>query len=217
MCFSPEASFLAAAATGGGGILALSRVSRPSEILLALIPILFALQQGIEGLLWLDLSAAPPIGRSLALAWSYLLIAQSLWPVFVPAAAFLIEPRKNRSRMIIVCLALGLGVGAFMLNGLLTHSMGASIVDGHIVYDLERPPLLLGLAYLAATAGSLILSSHRAVSALGALILVGAVIAFAAYWEAFESVWCFFAAAASAVILGHFEFSRRQRLRSAGA
>jgi hypothetical protein len=43
------------------------------------------------------------------------------------------------------------------------------------------------------------------------------VVAYAFYWEAFISVWCFFAAVASVAILCHFEWSRRSRLRSAGA
>ena len=37
------------------------------------------------------------------------------------------------------------------------------------------------------------------------------------YWEAFVSIWCFFAAAASVVILCHFEWERRQRLHVADA
>ena len=64
---------------------------------------------------------------------------------------------------------------------------------------------------------SLTLSTRRAVAALGLLVLVGSVAAYAFYWEAFVSVWCFFAAAASLVILGHFELSHRHRLRAAGA
>jgi hypothetical protein len=52
---------------------------------------------------------------------------------------------------------------------------------------------------------------------LGAVIFVGIVVAYAFYWEAFVSVSCFFAAAASVVILCHFEWSRRQHLRVAGA
>jgi hypothetical protein len=42
-------------------------------------------------------------------------------------------------------------------------------------------------------------------------------VAYVLYWEAFVSVWCFFAAAASAVILWHFELSRRRSFRMAGA
>ena len=67
------------------------------------------------------------------------------------------------------------------------------------------------MAYLAATGLPLLLSSQRTVVVLGAIVLAGLVIAYAFYWEAFVSVWCFFAAAASVVILCHLEWSRRQR------
>jgi len=45
--------------------------------------------------------------------------------------------------------------------------------------------------------------------------VAGSVIAYHFYRTAFVSVWCFFAAGASLVILGHFEWSHRQRLRNA--
>jgi small-conductance mechanosensitive channel len=62
----------------------------------------------------------------------------------------------------------------------------------------------------------LLMSSQRTVVVLGATVLVGLVVAYALYWEAFVSVWCFFAAAASVAILCHFEWSRRSSPRSAG-
>ncbi len=73
----------------------------------------------------------------------------------------------------------------------------------------------LATAYLVATGVSGLLSSRRTLVVLGAIILVGSAVAYAFYWEAFVSVWCFFAAAASAVILCHFEWSRRHHLRMA--
>jgi hypothetical protein len=63
----------------------------------------------------------------------------------------------------------------------------------------------------------LLLSSRCTVFALGVIIIAGSVAAYIFYWEAFVSVWCFFAAAASVVILMYFEQSRRTRVRVAGA
>ena len=70
----------------------------------------------------------------------------------------------------------------------------------------------MNLGYLAATGLPLMLSSQRTVALLGTIVLIGSAIAFVAYWEAFVSVWCFFAAAASVVVLGHFEWARQRRL-----
>jgi hypothetical protein len=60
------------------------------------------------------------------------------------------------------------------------------------------------------------LTSQRTVVVLGAIVLAGLVVAYAFYSEAFISVWCFFAAAASVAILCHFEWLRRSSLRTAG-
>ena len=80
-----------------------------------------------------------------------------------------------------------------------------------------RQPDAVGAVYLAATGLPLLLSSQRTVVVLGAIILAGLIVAYALYWEAFISVWCFFAAIASVAILYHFECSRRSTPRSAGA
>jgi hypothetical protein len=114
----------------------------------------------------------------------------------------------------VVCLGVGAGVAAYLLWSILGHAHLATISGGHIVYVAEyRHSDLVGAAYLAATGLPLLLSSQRSVVVLGAIVLVGLIIAYAFYWEAFVSVWCFFAAAASVAILCHFEWLRRSSLR----
>ncbi len=218
MCFSATASFVTAGMTAAVGVFSLSRVNDPREAPLAATPLLFAFQQSIEGLLWLDLPVAPdgPVTTSLTLI--FLLFAHVFWPVYASAAVLLIESNERRRRLMFICLAVGVGVSAHMLWWILSRPYGAAIQDGHIVYLTNYTPSpALAVAYLAATGLPLVLSSQRTVVALGAIILVGSAVAFVLYWEAFVSVWCFFAAAASLVILGHFEWSRRQRLRMASA
>src|SRR5437763_578905 len=63
MCFSATASFSAAAVIGSVGIVTLrSAAAKPDRRILALaaFPALFALQQVVEGLLWLDLVSPEP-------------------------------------------------------------------------------------------------------------------------------------------------------------
>ena len=217
MCFSATASFVTAGMTAAVGIVSLNRVNDRREAPLAATPLLFALQQSVEGLLWLDLPLSPDGAAATGLTFLFLFFANVLWPVYASIAVLLIEPDHRRRRLMLACLAIGAGVSAQMLWSIVTRPYGAVILEDHIVYLTGyTPSVALGLAYLAATGLPLMLSSHRTVVVLGSIILVGSATAFFFYWEGFVSVWCFFAAAASLVILGHFEWSRRLRLGLVG-
>jgi len=216
MCFSATASFVTAGLTGSIGIVSLLRVTEPRQLALAATPLFFASQQCVEGLLWLNLPVAPDGPGSAVLTLLFLVFAQVFWPVYAPFAVLLLEPNEWRRRVMLGCLAVGSGVGGWCLWSLLSHAHGAVIRDDHVVYVTEsRHSDGLALAYLAATCLPPILSTWRTVATLGLIVLVGCVVAYEVYWEAFASVWCFFAAAASAVILGHFEQSRWRHLRTA--
>src|SRR5579863_7518144 len=110
MCFSATASFVAAGVIGGMGIAAVIRAKEPRELPLAVIPILFAVQQGIEGLLWLYLPTAPEDSTSTFLTYAFLLFAEVLWPVYAPMTAWIIEPEPRRRRLMVLCVVIGLGV-----------------------------------------------------------------------------------------------------------
>lgn len=215
MCFSAPASFAAAGITGAIGIAALSRVREPRELPLAAAPLLFGLQQAVEGLLWLNL---PPVGDgsfSAMFALLFLFFAEAFWPLYAPLAVWLIEPTAHRRHLMFACQAIGAAVSAYLLWSILGQPHLATISGGHIVYGAGfRQPTIVGAAYLAATGLPLLLSSHRTVVVLGAIVLGGLVVAYAFYWESFVSVWCFFAAAASATIMCHFEWLRRGELRT---
>jgi len=217
MCFSAVASFAAAGVTGAIGIVTLTRVSRPRELPLAATPLFFAIQQAIEGLLWLQLPLAPGGSISTGLTLLYLLFSNVFWPVYAPLAVLLVEPGARRRRLMGLWLGVGAVVASYLLWWIVSQPHGALILGGHIVYPTDSShPVIVALGYLAATGLPLMLSSQRTVVALGAIILIGSVVAYGFYWEAFVSVWCFFAAAASVVILFHFEKQRRQRLQAAG-
>jgi hypothetical protein len=218
MCFSATASFVTAGLTGVVGIVSLTRVNTWREIPLATVPIFFAIQQTIEGSLWLALLADPQGPAVAGLTLAFLLFAEVVWPIYAPLTVWLAEPAARRRQSMLICMAVGLSVGTYLLWWILTHTHGAAIINEHIDYITEDGHSdALDLAYLAATCSAMLLSSLRTLVVLGAIVLVGSVTAYVVYWEAFTSVWCFFAATASIVILGHFEYARRRRLRSAGA
>lgn len=82
MCFSAPASFATAVVTGVIGIVAISRTTQRRELPLALVPLIFAIQQGIEGVLWLTLPEDTPAVSFGGLVNAYLFFAQVFWPVF---------------------------------------------------------------------------------------------------------------------------------------
>jgi len=214
MCFSATASFIAAGVTGVAGAVALTRTTERRDWPLAAVPLFFAAQQSVEGLLWLTLPVAPDGPEATGLTLVFLLFAEVFWPVYAPLAALLIEPERWRRRLMLACTVAGAGVGVWFLGWIISRPHSAAIVGSHIVYTTGQPQSdLVGFGYLAATGLALLLSSHRAVVALGVIVLAGSVAAYLLYWEAFVSVWCFFAAVASGIIVFYFERARRERLR----
>lgn len=205
---------MAAGITGAVGVVALSRAREPREWPLAAVPLFFAAQQSIEGLLWLQLPVAPDGAVTTSLTYLYLLFAEVFWPVYAPAACLLIEPVRARRLAILACLIVGLVVAVYYLSSILTHPHTARILGGHVVYVTGgKISFPMGTAYLVATGLAILLSSHRAMLTLGVIVVIGAVVSYTLFWQSFVSVWCFFAATASIVILMQFEWAHRRHLR----
>lgn len=212
MCFSADASFIAAAATGLAGVVALSRTSARSEWPLAAMPLFFGAQQAIEGFLWMALPAGADGAQAAQWTHMFLLFALVFWPVYAPVAVWLIEPDAERRRWMSVCVACGVIVALYFLWSLGANPQMATTAGGHIVYsDDPDMPGIFRLMYPVATCGAAALSTHRAVRVLALILIFASLVAYAAYWHAFASVWCYFAAAASCVIVFQFEYARRQR------
>ena len=115
MCFSATASFLTAAVTGAAGIAALQRTTDARERPLAAIPLLFSVQQAVEGALWLMLPVAPQSQTCAVLTHTFLIFALIVWPVFAPLAALAIEREPWRRKAIMACTLVGAG-GALLLE-----------------------------------------------------------------------------------------------------
>lgn len=217
MCFSAPASFIAAAIAGTAGAACIARVREPGDWPLAAMPIFFALQQAVEGFLWLNLTRDPSSSATAALTEGFLILALVFWPVYAPLAAYAAEPDTKRKLWIALCIAAGIAVALYFVTAMAQTPRTVSIQEHHIAYSADpNLPLAILLLYPVATCLSLMLSSHRAVALGGSVIFVGSVIAYWMYWNAFTSVWCFFAAIASALIIFHFERTRRTATANAG-
>lgn len=204
MCFSAPASFLAGTALLAVGAVTVSKASARAEVPFAAIPVLFGVQQLIEGALWVALGAdAAPAGAVLAQVYS--LFSHVLWPAYVPAATLLLEPVAWRRKILSGLLVLGTVTALYLLYTLVRFPISADAAGGHIRYLAPHLYVLwVMVAYLAATIVSLCLSSHRVVVGFGVLAFTAALATYAAYAVWFISLWCFFAALLSALVWLHF-------------
>jgi len=212
MCFSATASFTAGAALLGVGALTLRRTTSAAELPYASIPVLFGLQQLIEGGLWLTFVDQAPHLNSI-LTHVYALFSHILWPVFVPIAVLLLEPVRWR-RTALKALAVGGALSAlYLLYFWAMDPTTSKVVGQHIIYDSPHfyiAPILI--LYVLSTCASSLMSSHSAVRWFGAVSLTSYAAASAFYAVWFISVWCFFAAVMSATIWLYFNHRRAGRV-----
>lgn len=204
MCFSATASFTAGAALLVTGVVTTRLVRRPSELPYASIPILFGIQQLIEGALWLTFpDKAPMLGT--VLTYAYSIFSHVLWPIYVPIAVYLLETVEWRRKALLATIAGGTIVGLYLLYILIRLPIVAEAATGHIDYVSPHFYIQTVMAlYILGTCVSPLLSSHRWVRWFG----VAAIVSFAAtgafYRTWFISVWCFFAAIMSVGVLMFF-------------
>ena len=123
----------------------------------------------------------------------------------VPAAVALMEPPGRRRHAILALTAVGALVSGWDIYGLVVFPSQCFAENHSVAY---RNPMTGNLAisclYIVATCGALLLSSHRVVRWYGVLNVMGLTIAQLVKEYAFASVWCFYAAAMSAVIYWQF-------------
>ncbi|MGB8365477.1 MAG: DUF6629 family protein [Rhizomicrobium sp.] len=212
MCFSAAASFAAASVAATAGVLTLSSVTRVREIPLAGAPLIFALQQAIEGALWLTLPHAAISLLALCLANGFVVCAMVVWPLLAPLATSLVEPIRWRRRAISWLVPLGVAFALYSAIDIAAHPYHAVISYKSLCYINNSPyPFYAIFVYFAATCGGFLLSSHGALRVFGLIVVAGLLVSAAFFLTALVSVWCFFAAAASATLLIYF---RRGRLRT---
>lgn len=212
MCFSASASISAGVVLLVVGAEALRRTRRRVELPFALIPVLFAVHQLIEGALWLTFPRDAP-GLNAALTQAYSLFSQVLWPVYVPMSVLVLERSRWRRRILGATALAGGAVSMFLLYMLLHEPVVSRLTGGHIEYIFPHayPWTSTGLYVLGACA-SLLFSSYRSIRLFGIATVISLVAAYALYSTWFISVWCFFGALLSTLVLGHFAGQKSRRL-----
>lgn len=204
MCFSAEASFTVSAVLLITGVASIKKITAPSQIFFASIPIIFAIQQFSEGILWLALTRTSYAEWEAPATYVFLVFAQVVWPIWVPLSFLRIENQITRRKILWSLLVIGVSLSVYLTYCLLTYDVHAHISEHHIHLDLLFPHYLRwfsGLFYFLPTVISSFISSIKRTWIIGALTLASFIIATLFFKDYVLSVWCFLAAVISAVIV----------------
>jgi hypothetical protein len=207
MCFSPEASFVSSAALFPAGIYCIKSAfaKNPPFMCLAVVPVIFGIQQFAEGLAWLGVQ-----GGDDALAHAagivFLAFAFAFWPFWIPMCGSVLESPGPKKILCGCFVALGLIGGLTMYVPLLLDPAVLQVRTSHhsLYYDLESSPVFVRmpliyweLLYVVIVAVPALISRTSGIFLLGVAVVVSAALTHVFFWYATVSVWCFFAAVLS--------------------
>ncbi len=200
MCFSAAASYTASAALLLTGIVAMSKAKSRMRMFAA-IPLLFAIQQFIEGITWQTLSKG---GSALMSTYAYLFFVFIVWPLWMPLAVRSISTTKRELTLLNLPIAAGGFVAILALVYATYTTPLAAITCNSIRYISDLPTYLWNIgtvAYLIATITPFFIVQQRYLWLMGSALAVSYAISFIFYYQTLLSIWCFFVAILSVLIL----------------
>ena len=208
MCFSANASFLGSAIICAVGVATLRYVRQRRALLFAAVPLLFAIHQFTEGFVWLGVDKVLRPDATAQVTLIYMLCAQGILPFLMPLAVLLIEPPGIQKMIILFLTVLGAAILCYVLYALSTFHN--KVLIDHYCLRYHNPATdvwWFALAYVLASCGALVASSHRFVRWFGVLNVTGVIVTLLAMSYAFTSIWCLYAAIVSLVL--YWQFSHR--------
>ena len=209
MCFSAPASFAASGALAISGVAVLRIPKKKTEIPLSLFPMIFAIHQFIEGLVWLNYTGVISDTYRMGAIYAYAFIAFVFWPIYAPFSMYLVEQGKMRRKIILLCLIVGLYIGITCLIGIIRGPVEANALSHSISYHIPTPPMSLAPYLIAVSVPFLIASNKRLVILGFALLIACGVAAHMACCNTFPSLWCFYAAILSLIVYLYFRYQAK--------
>src|SRR5258708_28244724 len=165
MCFSTTASFVAGGGLSAIGVASLKQ-ARKRDKFIAAIPLLFGIQQILEGLQWMALNSQQVARIPL---YGFLFFSSVVWPTYIPLTVFLLD--KKRQKITRWFLAMGGALSLYNLWTLLANPASAQITNHSIQYICDILTqynwVWLSVVYLFVTCASLLISSNRMLRLLG--------------------------------------------------
>lgn len=202
MCFSATVSYSAAAILVSAGIYLVHQTRRlvvPYR-LLALVPLLFGIQQGFEGRVWQLVDAGSAVTPY---AFGFLFFSHFLWLWWFPLSSYLLERGKFRKRLFLGILLFGVFAATLVYFAMLINPewLTVSVREHSIIYEIETGyrstvsiPLPASALYALIILVPLLLSSHLHLRVFGVLAALSMEVTSLFYDYALISVWCFFVA-----------------------
>lgn len=208
MCFSATASLVAGGALSVTGGLTMMQAKTKAELPFASIPLLFGIQQAIEGVVWLSFDA--PLLHTIA-TYAYMTFSHVLWPIFVPVSIMLLETDQFRKKILWMFSLAGSAVGAYLAYYIITDVVTVQVINQSLCYYSPNSyPFLIMTFYLMTTCGSCFFSSHRIINLFGIVLSLSFIIAAGFFFETFFSVWCFLAAILSVLVYWYFKEEHKE-------
>ena len=203
MCFSATASFTSGVILMTAWVFTLRHVRSKLTFPFACIPLLFGIQQMVEGIVWVSFDS--PALHTVA-TYLFVMFAYVLWPAFVPTTIWLIEKNPKRKRMLLGISLIWIMVSVYLFTYSMIGPVTCSIIGHSIAYQVMVPfPLLSFFLYFFATCAGSMVSSSLKIRVFGTAMLVWFFVAHTFYPETLFSVWCFFSAALSLIIYMHMK------------
>ncbi len=199
MCFSETVSFSAAAGLSLLGIGTIRQTTSRSQLLLASFPCLFAVQQTLEGFVWLGKSNSYFSEIDRIGTYGFLLFATLLWLVLSPVSIYLLEEDIKKKRLLIGLATGGLLLGIYLFGWIMYHGINPQTFSGNLLYDLRFIPFyeVSKYLYLAIIVLPFAIADSSALKLFSCLIVSSFTICQLLFHATMVSVWCFFAAVLS--------------------
>ena len=220
MCFSATASFGASAVLGIIGTVSVAKAKTNPQRVFTTIPLIFFLQQLSEGLLWLSLKDPDMAPLQSFFTYTFLVFAMAVWPFWIPYSVRLLEKdpkqKKNMNAFVATGAIVAIGVGVILfqypVQAITPLCLSCPVSSSpqiihHIHYEFAIPSLVkklivaFSVLYIAATIVTPFLSGIKKMKWLGIVFLASYLFAISFYSGFVISVWCFFAALLSFVVL----------------
>lgn len=207
MCFSASASFGAGIILGVIGVTTVKKADSFPRRLFAAIPLIFSIQQFSEGMLWLSLTNFSYAAWQEISTNIFLVFAYAVWPIWIPLSIMLLEKDKKRRKRLQALLITGIFISVYIVYCLLLYPVHVVVLNHHIQYIFAYPHVLLNLTWLSdafyfiATILAPFISSIKKMWLFGIIISASYLVSRIFFKDAVISVWCYFAAALSIVIL----------------